>query len=106
MFGNRKLGERSYTKYFELAIPENLFVHWAELFSDHEQSILSGKAGHYVHYQRKKNSAADHGAVVELTEVAGSWPEVVIDRVHRGAADFHDDSIDNAFSFYAREDVA
>jgi hypothetical protein len=63
MFGNRKLGERSYTKYFELAIPENLFVHWAELFSDHEQSILSGKAGHYVHYQRKKNSAADHGAV-------------------------------------------
>lgn len=59
----RMFGNRPYSKYFELCVPESLFEDWADCFSDHEISLRLAKAGIYQHIQSKKTSVVDSGAI-------------------------------------------
>lgn len=59
----RMFGTRDYIKYFDLCVPETLFTHWAECFSDHHLSLKSAQAGNYVHFSSKKNTSADNASI-------------------------------------------
>lgn len=59
----RMFGNRPYSKYFELSIPEDIFEVWANVFNEHESSVQSAMAGDYVHYQSKKTAAADPASI-------------------------------------------
>jgi Z1 domain/Type III restriction enzyme, res subunit len=59
----RMFGNRPYSEYFELCVPETLFQDWATVFHDHEISLRLAKAGAYQHIQTGKNSVIDSGAL-------------------------------------------
>lgn len=59
----RMFGNRPYSKYFELCVPDTLFSDWATVFQDHEISLRLGRAGVYQHVQSDKTSVADRGAI-------------------------------------------
>ena len=70
----RMFGNRPYAKCFELCVPEALFKTWASCFEQHELSLVSAKAGNYVHIQSKATSAADPSSIDEqhvLNEKSG-----------------------------------
>ena len=58
MFGNRP-----YSQYFELCVPETLFEDWATVFQDHEISLRLAKAGVYQHIQTGRTAVVDTGAI-------------------------------------------
>ena len=61
----RMFGNRPYSKHFELCVPKQLFETWASCFEQHELSLISAKAGNYVHIQSKSTSAADRASIDE-----------------------------------------
>ena len=58
MFGNR-----SYSRFFELCVPRELFSNWADCFTDHELSLRSAMAGDYVHIYGGRTSPADNVSI-------------------------------------------
>lgn len=59
----RMFGNRPYSKYFELCVPEELFQDWATVFQDHEISLRLARAGAYQHIQSKRVAVVDRGAI-------------------------------------------
>ena len=59
----RMFGNRPYSKYFELCVPDQLYKDWAECFNDHEVGLRLAKAGIYQHIQGQRNSVVDSGAL-------------------------------------------
>ena len=59
----RMFGNRPYSRYFELCVPESLLEDWADCFQDHELSLRLAKAGVYQHIQGKRTSVVDGGAI-------------------------------------------
>lgn len=59
----RMFGNRPYSKYFELCVPEQLFNDWATCFQDHELSLRLAKAGVYQHVQSSQNTVVDKAAI-------------------------------------------
>jgi hypothetical protein len=59
----RMFGNRPYSEYFELCVPEQLYKDWAECFNDHEVSLRLAKAGIYQHIQGKRTAVVDAGAL-------------------------------------------
>lgn len=59
----RMFGNRPYSEFFELCVPETLFQDWATVFHDHEISLRLAKAGAYQHIQSGRNSVIDSGAL-------------------------------------------
>lgn len=59
----RMFGNRPYSQYFELCVPESLFEDWATVFQDHEISLRLGKAGVYQHIQSSRTAVVDPGAI-------------------------------------------
>lgn len=59
----RMFGNRPYSKFFELCVPESLFEDWANCFHDHEISLRMAKAGIYQHIQSKRTSVIDNAAI-------------------------------------------
>lgn len=59
----RMFGNRPYSEYFELCVPENLFNQWATVFADHEVSLRLARAGAYQHVQSKGTAVIDAGAI-------------------------------------------
>jgi len=68
----RMFGNRPYSDYFELCVPGSLFNDWADCFAAHELSLRTAKAGHYVHVQTSRSSAADSGSIDKATVETGS----------------------------------
>ena len=68
----RMFGNRPYSDYFELCVPTSLFNDWADCFASHELSLRTAKAGHYVHVQSGRTSAADAGSIDRSTVETGS----------------------------------
>lgn len=58
----RMFGNRPYSKYFELCVPEQLYNDWADCFNDHELSLRLAKAKVYQHIQSGRTSVVDAGA--------------------------------------------
>jgi len=59
----RMFGNRPYSEFFELCVPESLFEDWANCFHDHEISLRMAKAGIYQHIQSKRTSVIDNAAI-------------------------------------------
>ena len=59
----RMFGNRPYTEFFELCVPEQLFEDWAQLFQDHELSLRLAMAGSYAHFESGRNQVADASAI-------------------------------------------
>lgn len=59
----RMFGNRPYSQYFELCVPESLFMDWATVFQDHELSLRLARAGVYQHIQSKGNQVVDRPAI-------------------------------------------
>jgi hypothetical protein len=59
----RMFGNRPYSEYFELCVPETLFTDWANVFEDHELSVTLGKAGAYQHIQSVGTAVIDAAAI-------------------------------------------
>lgn len=59
----RMFGNRPYSEYFELCVPESLFIDWATVFQDHELSLRLAKAGVYQHIQSGRTSVIDGSAI-------------------------------------------
>ena len=59
----RMFGNRPYSKYFELCVPESLYRDWADCFQDHELSLILARSGAYQHLESKRTSAADSAAI-------------------------------------------
>jgi hypothetical protein len=59
----RMFGNRPYSKFFELSVPEQLFEDWAQLFQDHELSLRLARAGNYAHIQSDSNLVSDSAAI-------------------------------------------
>ena len=59
----RMFGNRPYSQYFELCVPETLFEDWATVFQDHEISLRLAKAGVYQHIQTGRTAVVDTGAI-------------------------------------------
>ena len=59
----RMFGNRDYSEYFELCVPESLFADWADCFQHHELSLILAKQGSYQHIESKRTSAADSAAI-------------------------------------------
>ena len=59
----RMFGNRPYSQYFELCVPQTLFNDWADCFQDHELSLRMARAKVYQHVQGIRNSVADRGAI-------------------------------------------
>ena len=59
----RMFGNRPYSAYFELCVPETLFSDWATVFQDHELSLRLARAGVYQHIQSTKVAVVDGGAI-------------------------------------------
>lgn len=68
----RMFGVRGYSKFFELCVPKALFDDWADCFVSHELSLRTAKAGHYVHVEKGRTSAADKGAIDKYNVTRGS----------------------------------
>ena len=66
----RMFGNRPYSKYFELCIPEELFANWANCFFDHELSLQSAMAGDYVHISSDRTSPADSASINKATTLS------------------------------------
>ena len=58
MFGNRP-----YSEFFELCVPESLFADWGTVFQDHELSLRLARAGVYQHIQSSGNQVVDRPAI-------------------------------------------
>jgi len=59
----RMFGNRPYSRYFELCVPETLLSDWSTVFQDHEISLRLGKAGAYQHIQSTKTSVAPSSSI-------------------------------------------
>lgn len=59
----RMFGDRPYSEYFELCVPEQLFSDWADCFNDHELSLRLARAGAYQHVQGPSSRVVDSGAI-------------------------------------------
>jgi hypothetical protein len=59
----RMFGNRPYSEFFELCVPEKLFEDWAQLFQDHELSLRLAMAGSYAHLESGRNQVADSSAI-------------------------------------------
>jgi hypothetical protein len=59
----RMFGNRPYSEFFELCVPEKLFEDWAQLFQDHELSLRLAMAGSYAHLESGRNQVADASAI-------------------------------------------
>lgn len=59
----RMFGNREYSKFFELSVPETLFENWADCFFEHELSLQSAIAGEYIHIASAKTSPADTASI-------------------------------------------
>jgi len=59
----RMFGNRPYSKFFELMVPETLFQNWADTFAHHELSLEMARSGDYIHFQGKKTSAGDSASI-------------------------------------------
>ena len=59
----RMFGNRPYSSFFELCVPNELFSNWADCFIDHEISLNSAKAGDYVHIAGTKTSPSDSASI-------------------------------------------
>lgn len=59
----RMFGTRPNSQYFELCVPEQLFVDWANCFNDHELSLRLARAGVYQHIQSGRTSVVDAAAI-------------------------------------------
>ncbi|MDG1097136.1 MAG: Z1 domain-containing protein [Methylophilaceae bacterium] len=59
----RMFGNRPYSEYFELCVPDQLYKDWAECFNDHEISLTLAKAGAYQHVQGRRTAVVDAGAL-------------------------------------------
>ena len=63
----RMFGNRPYSKYFELCVPESLLQDWATVFQDHEISLRLARAGTYQHIQSARTAVVDQGAIDKET---------------------------------------
>ena len=70
----RMFGNRPYSKFFELSVPQTLFENWADTFAHHELSLEMARNGDYIHFQGKKTSATD-SASLDKTNVTGARGE-------------------------------
>ena len=59
----RMFGTRPNSHYFELCVPEQLYLDWANCFRDHELSLRLARAGVYQHIQSGRTSVADAAAI-------------------------------------------
>jgi len=59
----RMFGTRPNSQYFELCVPEQLYLDWANCFNDHELSLRLARAGVYQHIQSGRTSVADAAAI-------------------------------------------
>lgn len=59
----RMFGNREYSKFFELCVPQTLFENWADCFVEHELSLQSAIAGEYIHIASAKTSPADTASI-------------------------------------------
>ena len=63
----RMFGNRPYSEYFELCVPETLLQDWATVFQDHEISLRLARAGTYQHVQSARTAVVDQGAIDKKT---------------------------------------
>ena len=68
----RMFGNRPYSKYFELCVPETLFTDWSTVFQDHEISLRLGRAGAYQHIQSKKTAVTDSQSIADSVDISKS----------------------------------
>lgn len=59
----RMFGNRPYSKYFELCVPNSLFEDWATCFNDHALSLKFAEAGTYMHVHSGRTQIVDKGAI-------------------------------------------
>ena len=59
----RMFGNRPYSEFFELCVPESLFADWATVFQDHELSLRLARAGVYQHIQSSGTQVVDRPAI-------------------------------------------
>lgn len=59
----RMFGNRPYSEYFELCVPESLLQDWATVFQDHEISLRLARSGAYQHVQSARTAVVDSGAI-------------------------------------------
>lgn len=78
----RMFGNRPYSEYFELCVPETLFTDWATVFADHEVSLRLARGGVYQHIQSKGTSVIDAGAIDK--------PNVTMEKSERVIGDIFD----------------
>jgi len=70
----RMFGNRPYSRFFELSVPQTLFRNWADTFAHHELSLEMARNGDYIHFQGLKTSAAD-SASLDKKNVTGAKGE-------------------------------
>ena len=75
----RMFGNRPYSQYFELCVPQSLFNQWATVFEDHEISLRLARAGAYLHIQSKGTAVIDAGAIDRSNVTMESSERVVGD---------------------------
>ena len=63
----RMFGNRPYSEYFELCVPDTLLQDWATVFQDHEISLRLARAGTYQHVQSARTAVVDMGAIDKRT---------------------------------------
>jgi len=83
----RMFGNRPYSKFFELSVPETLFKNWATTFLDHELSLDMARTGDYIHLQSKKTSATD-SASLDKRNVTGARGERKAGAIFRLTSEF------------------
>lgn len=59
----RMFGVRPYSEFFELSVPEDLFMDWMGCFFDHHLSIAMGKSKDLFHLQGRGSRVIDSGAL-------------------------------------------
>ena len=59
----RMFGNRPYSRFFELCVPEALFSDWANCFADHEVTIRLARAGVLQHVQSNRTQVSDTAAI-------------------------------------------
>ena len=76
----RMFGNREYSNFFELCVPQTLFENWADCFAEHELSLQSAMAGEYVHISGAKTSPADT-ASIDKSRTVNYGNEILIGQV-------------------------
>jgi hypothetical protein len=66
----RMFGNRPYSQYMEICVPETLFLDWANCFTDHEISVRAAKNQQPLHAYSDSNRPADSASIQRSTTVS------------------------------------